>query len=83
MVSRTSNGSLPTAVRGVRLDVRADPVLRELGIVQRQHSRAVVKMRKASPGTIEYGKVSRDVHDLSDALRQLQRGLEERPWTEI
>jgi hypothetical protein len=54
-----------------------------LSVVQSAYSRAEVKVLLASPGTTEHREAGGEVVELREALRQIERSLEERPWTDI
>lgn len=73
----------PSRAAAAGLDIRAHPVLRELSVVRSAYSRAEVKVLLASPGTIEHREAGGEVVELREALRQTERSLEERPWTDI
>jgi hypothetical protein len=64
------------------IDVRAQAVLDELAAVQLEHTRAVVQARQSLPRSEAHEESAQRVRDLARAITQLERSLDERPWTE-
>jgi hypothetical protein len=65
------------------IDVRAQHVLDELAAAHVEHTRALVRLRLAAPGSDEHAHARENARELSCAIAQLERSLEERPWTEL
>ena len=73
---------LERAARVADHDRRAVDTLRELVNLQWEHARALASAR-VSIHTGEHTKADGNVEDLEQRLIELERTLEERPWTEV
>ena len=73
---------LERAARVADQDRRAVDTLRELVILQWEHARALATAR-VSMDTGEHTKADAKVEELEQQLNELERTLDERPWTEV
>jgi hypothetical protein len=71
------------AARVVELDRRAIDTFRELVNVQWEHALVVAHERAFVRGTFDRRDGDASLKELEQAMRELERALDERPWTEV